>query len=216
MLTGCIAPPIVSYVSMALDGASFITTGKSVGDHALSVVVNEDCALLRVITEQDVAAVCREYPTEDPSEDQQEAATELTFDADFKILRLEVEAEKLPILAAVDAEPVSPPGHAAFMPTALKTEPFENFDNQSAVYLMIGNYSSKEGAEKLAARVTGMSAAVVPAMTGNTLYFRVAAGPIAPGETDAAQSHLAAAGINNSWAATLCIDNLGAPPCNNP
>ena len=75
-LTGCIAPPIVSYVSMALDGASFITTGKSVGDHALSVAINEDCALLRVITEQDVAAVCREYPTEDPSEDQQEAATE--------------------------------------------------------------------------------------------------------------------------------------------
>ncbi|MCH7942088.1 MAG: hypothetical protein IIB67_02520, partial [Proteobacteria bacterium] len=47
-------------------------------------------------------------------------------------------------------------------------------------------------------------------------YFRVVAGPIAAGETAAAQSRLAAVGINNSWAANLCRRNLGAPPCDNP
>ena len=53
-------------------------------------------------------------------------------------------------------------------------------------------------------------------MAGDTRYFRVVAGPIAPGETGAARSRLAAAGIDNSWAASLCMRDLGAPPCENP
>ena len=64
-LAGCIAPPILTYASMALDGASLLTTGKTIGDHALSAAVDEDCALLRVVTEQDVEAVCRDYANED-------------------------------------------------------------------------------------------------------------------------------------------------------
>ena len=222
-LSGCIAPPIVTYVSMALDGASFIATGKSVGDHFISAAVNKDCALLRVITEQDVEAVCREYPKEDASEelgaDQQEAATELTFKDDFKIPLMDVEAKKAPLLVAGDAEPSLPiTDLGADLPGTITPAAFtESLGNRSAIYLMIGNFTSKEGAEKLAARVTGqmvgMSAAVAPAMAGDSLYFRVVAGPIAPGETDAAQSRLAAAGINNSWAAKLCSQNLGSPPC---
>ena len=72
------------------------------------------------------------------------------------------------------------------------------------------------GAAKLAARVAGLTAVVAPAMAGDIRYFRVVAGPIAPGETGAAQSRLAAAGIDNSWAASLCTRSLGAPPCENP
>ena len=217
---------------MALDGASFIATGKSVGDHVISVAVNEDCALLRMLTEQDVDAVCREYPTENAIDelgaDQMETATALTFDADFEIPLLDIEAEKIPLLAANDPEPLlsKPLLPTAITPVAFTNAPgkigagYESLDNHSAVYLMIGNFSSKEGAEQLAAQVTGqttgMSAAVAPAMAGDSLYFRVVAGPIAPGETDAAQSRLAAAGINNSWAAKLCSQNLAAPPCDNP
>ena len=51
-LAGCVAPPIITYASAALDGVSFVATGKSVGDHALSAMVDEDCALLRAVTEQ--------------------------------------------------------------------------------------------------------------------------------------------------------------------
>lgn len=232
-LTGCIAPPIVTYVTLAMDGASFLTTGKSVGDHVLSVAVNEDCALLRVLTEQGVAAVCREYPDEKLGADLQEAATALTFEADFEIPLLEVEPEKVPLLVANDPEPllsdaVTPvaftegPGTVGAGYQSLGGTGYQSLGNQSAVYLMIGNFSSKESAELLAARVTGQTTgqlagirtAVAPAMAGESLYFRVIAGPIAPGETSAAQSRLAAAGFNNSWAAKLCSQNLGAPPCN--
>ena len=64
-LGGCVAPPsIVTYLSYALDGVSLVATGKSVGDHALSAAVEKDCAMWRLLKEQDIMAVCREYADE--------------------------------------------------------------------------------------------------------------------------------------------------------
>ena len=53
-LTGCAVPPAVSLASLAADGISYLATGKSTTDHAISAVVHEDCALLRVVTDEDV------------------------------------------------------------------------------------------------------------------------------------------------------------------
>ncbi len=48
-LSGCIiaVPPAIQLASLALDGVSYATTGKSVTDHAISNVTNQDCAMLR-------------------------------------------------------------------------------------------------------------------------------------------------------------------------
>ncbi len=48
-LSGCGIPPIVSVASLALDFASYGSTGKTVTDHGISMVLREDCALLRVL-----------------------------------------------------------------------------------------------------------------------------------------------------------------------
>lgn len=58
ILAGCGLPPAVTIASYALDGISFLSTGKSVGDHALSAVAQRDCALWRVVKDE---LVCREY-----------------------------------------------------------------------------------------------------------------------------------------------------------
>lgn len=210
VVAGCVAPPIVTYASVALDGASFFATGKSVGDHALSAAIDEDCAVLRMVTEQDVEAVCREYA----SEEEREAAMAPTVVSAFKTLFTEIEPGKVPPRTAVDPEPVLPVASMDGMGIGGARD--ETAENRRAVYLMIGNFPFIEGAEKLAARVSGMSAVVAPAMAGDARYFRVVAGPIAPGGTDAAKSRLAAVGIDNSWAASLCIRDLGAPPCDDP
>ena len=64
-LGGCVAPPsIVTYLSYALDGVSLVATGKSISDHALSAAVDQDCAMWRLVQEQDIMAVCREYADE--------------------------------------------------------------------------------------------------------------------------------------------------------
>ena len=48
-LSGCGLPPAVTYASYAADVFSYLTTGKSVTDHGISVVLQKDCALLRVL-----------------------------------------------------------------------------------------------------------------------------------------------------------------------
>ena len=56
ILAGCGLPPAVTIASYALEGISFLSTGKSVGDHALSVVAQRDCAMLRVVKDELVTA----------------------------------------------------------------------------------------------------------------------------------------------------------------
>ena len=63
-LGGCAAPSAYTYFSFALDGASLVATGKSVSDHALSAAVEKDCAMWRLLKEQDIKVVCREYADE--------------------------------------------------------------------------------------------------------------------------------------------------------
>ena len=48
-LSGCGLPPIVTYVSTAADIVSYLTTKKTVTDHGISMVLQKDCALLRVL-----------------------------------------------------------------------------------------------------------------------------------------------------------------------
>ena len=58
ILVGCGLPPAVTIASYALDGISFLSSGKTVSDHALSAVAQRDCALWRVVKDE---LVCREY-----------------------------------------------------------------------------------------------------------------------------------------------------------
>ena len=53
----CAAPVPLQIASWTADGISYLATRKSVTDHGLSIVVGQDCALLRGLTE---GAVCRD------------------------------------------------------------------------------------------------------------------------------------------------------------
>ncbi len=58
LLAGACAAPIPFQIaSWTADGISYLATRKSVTDHGLSVIVGQDCALLRGLTE---GAVCRD------------------------------------------------------------------------------------------------------------------------------------------------------------
>ncbi len=48
-LGGCAMPPVVMVASYAIDGVSFIVSGKSITDHAISAALKKDCSLIRVI-----------------------------------------------------------------------------------------------------------------------------------------------------------------------
>ena len=61
-LSGCIVPTIVSVVALGLDAGSFVTTGKTAKDHGLSLIAQEDCAIMRVLD----GKVCRPYSQYEP------------------------------------------------------------------------------------------------------------------------------------------------------
>lgn len=58
LLGGCGLPPALTAASWALDGVSYLVSGKSVTDHAISEVAAQDCALFRVVQGREV---CEEY-----------------------------------------------------------------------------------------------------------------------------------------------------------
>ena len=49
VLSGCTISPAVDAVSWTVDGVSYILTGKSMTDHAMSVAAGKDCAMTRVV-----------------------------------------------------------------------------------------------------------------------------------------------------------------------
>ena len=72
-LKGCALPPAVTVVSFVADGVSYVATGKSTTDHAISAVVREDCALLRAVQDKAICDpdgdVSVELVRTDPSEE---------------------------------------------------------------------------------------------------------------------------------------------------
>ncbi len=57
LLNACALPASFSIASVAIDGISYATSGKSVSDHALSAVANEDCAMWRALKAR---PICRD------------------------------------------------------------------------------------------------------------------------------------------------------------
>ncbi len=54
LLGACSMPLPLKFVSWALDGIAFLTTEKSVTDHGISLVAQQDCALWRGITGEQI------------------------------------------------------------------------------------------------------------------------------------------------------------------
>ena len=61
VLAGCGMPMGVQIASLFADGLSFLTTEKTLGDHALSAVAGQDCAVWRGLNGENV---CRDNGTE--------------------------------------------------------------------------------------------------------------------------------------------------------
>ena len=60
LLGGCVAaiPPAVTIASYAVDGVSVLVSGKSVSDHAISEIADQDCVMFRLL---EFELPCRDY-----------------------------------------------------------------------------------------------------------------------------------------------------------
>lgn len=75
VLGGCGMPVGVQIASLFADGLSFLTTEKTLGDHGLSAVAGQDCAVWRGLTGENI---CRDNGTETAATGTQEQASALS------------------------------------------------------------------------------------------------------------------------------------------
>jgi len=63
LLAGCGLPPTLQVASYLFDGISYLASDKSLTDHAISVAMNEDCALFRVVRDRRICVDDKSLPT---------------------------------------------------------------------------------------------------------------------------------------------------------
>jgi len=57
-LSGCAMPAAFTVASLALDTGSYAMSGKTLSDHGLSLAMEEDCSMMRVLDQGD--EICQE------------------------------------------------------------------------------------------------------------------------------------------------------------
>lgn len=104
VLGGCALPLPVQIASWAIDGISYVATQKSVADHGISLAMDQDCAILRTVTE---GAPCRQGTNFEvqvailgvKDQEAEGASTQVTFKEDIEAdIEVDLEFE-----AATDA-----------------------------------------------------------------------------------------------------------------
>lgn len=215
LLGGCGLPPALTAASWAIDGVSYLVSGKSVTDHAISEVAQQDCALFRVVQDREI---CADY--------------EIDGNVDGTTLSASAEMEDSGSLAVpVDLASFAVgfgPGTAetvafADPPTAWKTQKtriaqprFETATPRprpvsiaarvspaqttpASVHrtlAVIGSFQQFDNARGLAARELGLNAQVRTVLAGGKTWHRVI--------VDAPLTQVRASGFADAWVLKTC------------
>lgn len=238
-LAGCALPPAVVIGSYAADGLSYLITGKSVSDHALSEVVGEDCATWRIVKLENP---CREYEDDQQDED------------DILLASVSPEAAPLPPVESVEegaydsatvrSAPVmsvtevwTDPGSVDdSSPNTIETETL-SAENDSApmelaaaenaepariagqdrgpprTFFVIGSFSSKANADRLADTYGTLDPTVVSSRNGGVTKYRVVTRVGTEENLGAARRRLAAAGLHDVWPIGSCGGGADRADC---
>ena len=168
-LGGCAIPPAVTIASLAINAASYATTGKSVSDHGISAVMGEDCALWRVVADRKVCEANPEAPAvaaAKPDPAQAPAPIELAAAAPFPA------PAPAPELASVP---------------------------QTRRFLVLGSFLNQDNARHLAASLEGIETAIVSVGTDGAIFHRVIAGPLDDRAVEALSARMALEAGARPW-----------------
>lgn len=175
-LGGCGAPVAFQVASLAADGISYMATGKSLFDHGLSAATEQDCAMLRVVTE---GAPCRDEEMALAEAEPDPAPEDTLADAPPARRPEPVQVAELAAVQAPEPAPVPAEGKAG-----------------ADRYLIIASVPSRAGAEKMARKHDGT---VLQAEVKGRPTYRVAVGPFSPEDLRKAGQRLETAGIRDAW-----------------
>lgn len=193
VLAGCGLPPALTIASTLADGISYIASGKSVSDHALSAVTTQDCAMLRIL---DNGEICVEYADEE--------STVLLASGPAPQRWSDTEVESGSSVAAtgatdrgtaIAASPVLQPVRYADAVPAIKPmtpQPATNLrERDPATITVLGSYRDQSNAEREILRLAALQPRIERSRTSDALLFRVV--------SDLPVAQARAAGVVDAW-----------------
>jgi hypothetical protein len=166
-LGGCAVvaiPPAVTIASYAVDGVSYIATGKSLTDHAISEVAGEDCVLIRAAVLENP---CRDYVKPDST---------LAVELETSYGGADVSTE----LAEADLAAGGPAPRGARSQVAQRRTRSTALASAAAThpapasrYVVVGSFRERANAERARRAHAAQGAAIVPASVRGQPYYRV-------------------------------------------
>jgi len=190
LLSGCAIPATLVIASYGADGLSYLSSGKSLEDHGISTVLDEDCALHRVLIQK---PICKDFNPPNPGilfakAPSEPAGTPASAPAAEPIESAAptAHAPVVPVetraLAAIPRPPAPPvkPSDVAALPGG-KERPVGSTIAAGVSprrYLVLGSFSTHENAARFVKQLGKTDLTVVSVkLQGRTLY-RVVTGPL--------------------------------------
>jgi hypothetical protein len=190
-LGGCVVgaiPPAVTVASYAVDGVSYIATGKSLTDHAISEVAGEDCVLIRAAVLEDP---CRERV-------QPDSALAVDLETRYGGETVSTDLAQADLAAGAGPAPSSALADAAPRP------------DSPTRYVVLGSFRERANAERARRAQAVPGAAVVAASVRGRPVFRVVA-PRTSVRTGAPAWIIAPCAAGRGEASSPCLDRAAAP-----
>ncbi len=234
-LAGCALPPAATVASLVVDGLSFVTTGKSTADHAISAFAHEDCALLRVVEGREIcdpdgevliALIGADAADENWYLDPETGSIDATAAPPWKpadsLQAADTQGQLHQLAAAPIATDMPAPARGAFADAkpAAKPQPLQ----QSLIPARVINrltrlaeldepvatyavIGSFQNIEnaRRAAAARGEAAFIQTNVVNGSATYRV----LVDQPVEQARNH----GFSDAWPVRLCAADLSAPPC---
>jgi len=210
LLGGCGLPPALTAASWALDGVSYLVSGKSVTDHAISEVAAQDCALFRVVQER---AICEDY--------------EIDGNDGVTLTAAALSSDSVPLVRPPEISRIATgfgPGTiegdqassvAAFVPVAMRWQEIDEVTGRAdgtsskgpkarpadlaAPFAVIGSFADPDNATGLRDRHTALHAEIRTFEASGTIWHRVV--------VQAPLEHLRDAGFADAWLLPRSVRN---------
>ena len=231
-LAGCAMPLGVQVASFIADGVSLATTDKTLTDHGLSAVTEQDCAVWRVINGEQL---CREYEpgegpvmTADAGKNGGKPAEGMPWrpvEASYPLVDADDMAGSVdPDIQVADLEPIAAPGGTATLPAvaekpAVTAPPAKTTQipepattpvltpaaskTNGGLFFVIASFSRINGAQRFSRRHAALATQVLAGTARGKAVYRVAVGPVGKAQRTNVKAQLADAGFADMWALTL-------------
>ncbi len=191
VVSGCAAPIGLQIASWTMSGISYATTGKSLSDHAISAVMESDCAVHRILLDGRLCVSA-------------DAVAVDTVLAEAEVSPPTVPSATATATAAIVAEIEQDLLARSVALTAGEPE-------QVGLFAVAGSFQERENANIVRRRYD--DAAIAQAEVKGAHYFRVVVGPLQQPQWPAAARELERGGAKDVWPVRLCATSLTPPPC---